>query len=136
MNIKEMIKEETKQSEFREALSCFEDLNCLVIEQRIIVSSFIRLVDYEKAISKQEIKELYDVVSVVYHHSDIDFKQSILGVFIRSILLNFLEDSLDVERTKMATRVRKISVKKDGIDEWLEFMQKDYESILKNKEEK
>ncbi|WP_159737175.1 hypothetical protein AAIA71_01510 [Vibrio harveyi] len=125
-----------KVPEFREAIYWFEELNCLTTEQRIVVNNFIQLFDYEKVISKQDIKELYDVVSVFYHHSDIDFKQSMLGVFIRSSLLNILEDSLDVELTGIATRKRKSSSKKDEINEWLESIQDDYEQISNNKEEK
>ncbi|KFI12717.1 hypothetical protein IX95_07115 [Vibrio sp. B183] len=125
-----------KVPEFREAIYWFEELNCLTTEQRIVVNSFIQLFDYEKVISKQDIKELYDVVSVVYHHSDIDFKQSMLGVFIRSSLLNILEDSLDVELTGIAKRTRRKSSEKDEINEWVESMQNDFETISNNKDDK
>lgn len=125
-----------KVPEFREAIYWFEELNCLTTEQRIVVNSFIQLFDYEKVISKQDIKELYDVVSVVYHHSHIDFKQSMLGVFIRSSLLNILEDSLDLELTGIAKRTRRKSSEKDEINEWVESMQNDFETISNNKDDK
>ncbi|WP_224067458.1 hypothetical protein [Vibrio penaeicida] len=128
--LSEVIESQEALIQFREALSCFEELNCLTVQQRIVTNGFIQLIDYEKTITTSDIKALYAVVSVVYHNMGIDFKQTMLGVFIRTTLLNVLEASLDAEITGMAIRKRAKTFNTTELDEWIEAMQEDFESSL------
>ncbi|MDD9157466.1 hypothetical protein PVK64_14930 [Aliivibrio sp. S4TY2] len=123
-------------SGFRETLEYFEELKCLESEQRAVVNHFIKLVDDKEIISKSDLNELHNVVSVVYNAFDIDSKQLLMGVIIRSKLLNILEELLDIEITKMAVRRWKKQSKKDQVSEWFEAMQNEHKQRLKQIEDK